>query len=308
MAKQRRYDFVDEGFLGRLERLRLIAKHLAGRGPSGQRRSRRLGDGLEFADHRSYAEGDDIRFIDWRYYARMEKLLVRLFHEHSEAGVAILLDVSASMAPGGNTEKFDHARRTAAALAFVAMGSLERVTLLAFADGLDRSMQTGRNRGRIFEVLDFLADLRPGGRTELRLCVERFGRRPGSPGTVILLSDLLDCAGELSDALARLTSASWTASQPRGRDVTVLHLYCPDDASPQLAGPILLEHCETDDRLGLNVTREVLAGYSLRWEKFLAACKRTCLSRGVLYAAAPSNVPPDRLLLSTLRRAGIVGR
>ncbi|MCK4601697.1 MAG: DUF58 domain-containing protein, partial [Phycisphaerae bacterium] len=122
MAKKRTYEFFDEAFLARLERLHLIAKRMAARGPSGPRRSRRLGDGLEFADHRAYAPGDDIRFIDWPYYARMERLLLRLFHEHSESDVAILFDASASMAPGGVMEKFDYARRAAAALAYVAMG------------------------------------------------------------------------------------------------------------------------------------------------------------------------------------------
>ncbi|RPI63335.1 MAG: DUF58 domain-containing protein, partial [Planctomycetaceae bacterium] len=83
MTKRSRHAFVDERFLARLERLALIAKRLAAQGV-GPRRSRRLGDGLEFADHRDYSPGDDPRFIDWPYYARMEKLLLRLFHEHGE--------------------------------------------------------------------------------------------------------------------------------------------------------------------------------------------------------------------------------
>src|SRR5512140_2366958 len=101
----RRYSFCDEDFLARLERLHLVAKHVASRWSAGQRRSHRMGDGLEFADHRDYAGGDDIRFIDWPFYARMEKLLLRLFHEHSESDVAIMLDASGSMSPGAAVEK-----------------------------------------------------------------------------------------------------------------------------------------------------------------------------------------------------------
>ena len=127
--------FGDE-FLRRLQRLGLIAKRIraVSAGP-GQRRSRRLGDGLEFADHRAYAPGDDIRFLDWPYYARMERLLLRLFHEHSEGAVSLLLDSSASMQLG-ELCKFDYARRTAAALAYVAMASLDRVRVLPFAETL----------------------------------------------------------------------------------------------------------------------------------------------------------------------------
>jgi len=79
---------------------------LAARGSAGQRRSRRLGDGLEFADHRDYSAGDDVRFIDWPYYARMEKLLLRLFHEHSEGQITNRLDSSAPLAPGGQPAEF----------------------------------------------------------------------------------------------------------------------------------------------------------------------------------------------------------
>ena len=132
MAKRNRHEFFDEGFLARLERLHLAGKHVAARERGGSRRSRRVGDGLEFADHRAYAPGDDVRFIDWPYYARMEKLLLRLFHEHSESEVGILLDASGSMAPAGSREKFHYALRAAAALTFVAMGGLERVVIVPF--------------------------------------------------------------------------------------------------------------------------------------------------------------------------------
>lgn len=89
----------DGDFLSRLERLHLLISKMSRSGTAGQHRSHWLGDGLEFADHRDYSSGDDLRFIDWSCYARLEKLLVRLFHRHSENDLAILLDVSASMAP-----------------------------------------------------------------------------------------------------------------------------------------------------------------------------------------------------------------
>jgi len=306
MAKRSRHDFFDEEFLARLQRLHLIAKRMAARGSAGPRRSRRMGDGLEFADHRAYAPGDDIRFIDWPYYARMERLLLRLFHEHSESDVAILLDVSGSMAtdgppggvPAGQPAKYNYARRAAAALAYVAMGSLERVILLPFAAGLGEPMRTGRNRAQILDVLDFLSALQPGGETHLRGSVEEFARRYRSAGTVIILSDLLDCSADLSDALARL--------QVQDFDVTVLHLYTPADASPLLRGPMLLHQVETAQRISMNVTEELLESYRLRWREFQAGCERTCVSRGATYVAAETSVPFERLVLQALRQAGVL--
>ena len=288
----------DEGFLARLERLHLIGKQLAFRGSPGQRRSRRLGDGLEFADHRDYAPGDDIRFVDWPYYARMEKLLLRLFHEHGEGDVAILLDASASMAPGGQADKFDHARRAAAAIAYVAMGSLERVSCVPFAETTAPAIHTGRHRGRTFELLEFLASLVPAGRTDQAGCVDQFVRRHAPKGTVMILSDLLDCAGVLSTCLARLRYV--------GCDAVVLHVYAPADVSPPLHGAVLLHQAETDELMNLHVTEDLLAGYRRRWDNFRRGCERACLSRGTIYVAAPTNLPFEDLVLRALRQAGVL--
>jgi len=298
MAQHPRRDLFDETFLARLERLHLIAKRLAFGASAGTRRSRRVGDGLEFADHRDYAPGDDIRFIDWPYYARMEKLLLRLFHEHSEADVVILLDTSGSMAPGGAREKFDYALCAAAALAYVAMGSLDRVIVQPFARELGQPLHTGRNRARILTVLDFLADLSPGETTRLGRCVERFVRSRDKGATVLLLGDLLDCEDDLSGSLAQLRQS--------GCDVLVLQVYGPADARPALGGSLLLREAETQKQMTLHVTEDLLESYRRSWDAFRAGCERTCLSRGATYVAAATDVPFEQLVLGALRRAGVL--
>ena len=296
MVKKAWREFFDEAFLARLERLRLVAKSALFRARGGARRSRRVGDGLEFADHRAYAPGDDIRFIDWACYARMDRLLLRLFHEHGESDVGIVLDCSASMAPGGHREKFNAARRSAAALSYIAMAGGERVRLAPFAEELGEPLRTARDRGRFFRVLDWLAGLQPGGRTRLKHCLERFVRGGGSVSTVLLVSDLLDCREELSDALAWLRAA--------GAGACVVHLVSPADADPPLAGPLLLQQAETGRRLSLEVTPPVRDSYRARWGEFAGFCRRTCLARGALYVPARTDLPMDRGLLSALRQAG----
>jgi len=293
-----RDDLFDEEFLRRLEQLHLIAKRLASGGPAGPRRSRRVGDGLEFADHRAYNPGDDIRFMDWPYFARMEKLLIRLFHEHSEAGVLILLDVSASMAPGGDARKFDYARRAAAALAYVAMGSGEQVTVAPFAEDLRRQIHTGRNRMRIFKLLDFLASLVPQGRTDLPGCAQKLARSRRPPGTFVLIGDLLDCAETLAETLRAVSL--------RASELIVLHVYSPSDTAPALLGPVMLRHAETGGDLNVNITDELLAAYRQQWAGFARACERTCLSCGATYVAACTSIPFEKLVLQTLRRAGVL--
>jgi uncharacterized protein (DUF58 family) len=297
--KRRRQDVFDADFLGRLQRLHLIAKQLAPAASAGSRRSRRVGDGLEFADHRDYAAGDDIRFVDWPYYARMEKLLLRLFHEHGDAEVAILADASGSMAPGGRLAKFDYALHVAAAMAYVAMGSLDRVMIAPFASAPLEPMHTGRNRANMPAVLDYLAALEPGGRTDLKAAIARLARTDAPSGAVLLVSDLLDCGGELSDALALLAH--------HGAAATVVHVYEPADAECQLEGSVLLQAAEDGGQLAVEVTPEVLEAYRAAWRQFQAGCERTCIARGAIYVAAPTSLPFERLVLQSLRRAGVLG-
>jgi uncharacterized protein (DUF58 family) len=291
-------ELFDEEFLSRLRRLGLIAKRIgATSATAGQRRSRRLGDGLEFADHRAYTPGDDIRFLDWPYYARMERLLLRLFHEHSEGAVTIMIDCSASMGLG-EVVKFDYARQTAAALAYVAMCGLDRVRVLPFSEGLAEGVRTGRNRGQILSVLEFLSGLTAVGSTALAGVVEEYARRYGETGTVFIVSDLLDCQDDLSASLALL--------RQRKDQVVVVHLIDRRDSDPGLTGAAQLASVERRRRMDLQVTPEILAVYAQRWQQFVRGLEKTCLSRSASYVQAPTSAPFERLVLQALNQAGVL--
>ncbi len=287
-----------EDFLERLQRLRVIARRAATRTAPGARRSLRMGDGLEFADHRDYAAGDDVRFIDWAYYARMEKLLLRLFHEHAAGDVCVMIDCSGSMAPGGDTDKLDYARRVAAAIAYVATGGFDRVWIVPFAERLGKTIGAGTDRGDVLRLLDELAALECGGRTKLDACTAELTTRLRPAGTVLIVTDLLDCADQLGGALARL--------RYRRCDPSVVHVFAPTDAEPAMRGPVALEAAEGNDALVVNVDDELAAGYRTRWEAMCEAARRTCGAREATYVQAPTDLPFERLMLETLRRAGVI--
>ncbi len=289
----------DDEFLQRLQRLGLIAKRIsASSHGTGQRRTRRLGDGLEFADHRAYTPGDDMRLMDWPYYARMERMLLRLFHEHSEGIVTILLDCSGSMFMGGQVGKFDYARRTAAALAYVAMSGLDRVQIQPFSGELSEGLHTGRNRRQILQVLEYLEALAANGRTCLGASVEQYARRYNEAGTVIILTDMLDAEDDLAGALSVL--------RQRTGDIILLQIVDRCDAAPSILGPMQLGSVETGRRLNLNITEDVLASYAERWGEFVRWTEKTCLSKGAIYLQAPTTAPFERLVLQVLEKAGVL--
>src|SRR6476619_6821924 len=118
-------------FLKKLEYLSLVSRRVFRGSILAQRRTRQLGGGIEFADHREYTPGDDFRYLDWNVYARHDELLLKRFQEEEDLHVYLLLDASRSMAHG-TPPKFDYARQVAAALAYIALADLDRVAVVAF--------------------------------------------------------------------------------------------------------------------------------------------------------------------------------
>ena len=63
----------DEAALRKLEQLTLVADSVRVGVMKGERRSRKRGTSIEFADYRDYSRGDDLRRLDWNVYARLER-------------------------------------------------------------------------------------------------------------------------------------------------------------------------------------------------------------------------------------------
>ena len=66
-------------FMAKLGALGVVSRKILAGKLRGERRSRKRGESLEFADYRPYAQGDDLRRIDWNLYGRLERLFLKLF-------------------------------------------------------------------------------------------------------------------------------------------------------------------------------------------------------------------------------------
>src|SRR6267154_5066146 len=94
----------------------------------GERRSKRKGQSVEFADFRNYVAGDDLRFIDWNTYARLDKLFLKIFLEEEDLHFYTLIDASRSMDFGSPT-KLHFAKQLAAALGFIGLARSDRIRI-----------------------------------------------------------------------------------------------------------------------------------------------------------------------------------
>ena len=185
----------DKDFLTRLEYLSIVSRKVFRGQLMAQRRTKQMGGGIEFADHRQYTPGDDFRYVDWNLYARHDELLLKRFQEEEDLHVYLLLDCSRSMSTG-DPPKFDLARQVTAALSYIALADLDRVSVYAFADGVLNHFPLTRGKARILSLMQFLESLTAdGAATNMTQLAEEFVIRAPRRGLALVLSDLYDPGG-----------------------------------------------------------------------------------------------------------------
>ena len=141
--------------LAQLERMELVSRKIFRGRMKGERRSRRRGQSVEFADFRNYVPGDDLRFMDWNLYARLEKLFLKLYLEEEDLHFYALIDASMSMDFGDPT-KLHYAKQLAAALGFIGLCRADRVRIETLAQPPQRRGPVLRGRGSVWRMLQYL--------------------------------------------------------------------------------------------------------------------------------------------------------
>src|SRR5690349_11689278 len=165
--------------LAQLERLELVTRKIFRGRMKGERRSKRKGQSVEFADFRNYVPGDDLRFIDWNTYARLDRMFLKMFLEEEDLHFYVLLDTSASM-DFGSPSKLDYAKRVAAALGFIGLTHSDRIRVETFSQPASVRGPVLRGRASLWRLLDYLQKLEPAGPTDLATGVRNFClRNPG---------------------------------------------------------------------------------------------------------------------------------
>jgi uncharacterized protein (DUF58 family) len=284
----------DDQFLKKLEYLHVVSK----RAFAGHNRADRLtqtrGRGLEFADHRPYTPGDDFRHIDWKAYKRLNRLLLRLFDEERDLPIYLMLDASRSMA---EPAKFDMARRLAAALCYIGLVHLDKLTILPFGRGLGHETAVGRGKGRIFRVFEGLERLEPAGPTDLRASFKEFASRPRQAGLTVIISDFLDPGG---------FEAGLKILRTLGHDVFVVHVASARDRDPGALGDVRFVDAETGELREVDVTPRLASAYVKAWNAHAAELERFCGRYAIGYVRADVDTPFEDIVLKAFRQGRFV--
>jgi len=296
MPETQSQPLLDPQFLARLEQLELVSRKIFMGRMKGERRSKRKGQSVEFADYRNYVIGDDLRHLDWNLFARLERLFIRLFLEEEDLHVYILIDNSLSMDFGKPT-KLHFAKQVAAALGFIGLVNLDRVVLEAFNDKLTQSLPAVRGRRSVWRLMDFLQKLEPAGPSDLKKALRTFSLKCSGKGIVVLLSDFMDKRG-CEDALRYLIA--------RQMDIYAIQILSQEEIEPELVGDLQLTDIEDQDVADVTVSGPLLKRYKQNLAAYRASLYEFCARRGVSYLFTSNQVPFERLIFSFLRQRGLV--
>lgn len=291
-----RAPLLTPALLRRLERLTVATRRVQRSPGKGERRGKRKGSSVEFADFRDYVQGDDLRHIDWNLYARLGQLFVKLFEECEDLTLHILLDASRSMAFGTPT-KFDFARRLAAALAYIGLTGYDRVGITAFSSGGARVLLPLRGKANTQKLFAFLEELEADGGTTLDAGARDHLLRARSQGVTVLITDALDPGG-YSGAIKRLAAAR--------ADLHVVQVLAPEELDPRLSGDLKLIDSESGAAVEISVTPGLLRRYAKNRDAFVAGLRGFCVARGALHYLVSSGTPLEQLMLDVLRHGGLL--
>jgi len=282
---------LDNDFLTQLERLTLKARRPVQGWGAGQRRSRRTGHSVEFADYRAYGSGDDMRYVDWNIYGRTDRMHVKLFVDDEDLCLHLLIDASASMACG-TPVKLNWAARIAAALGFVGLANQERVGLGVLRGSVGESLPPTRGRNRIPAMFEFLSSLNGSGATSLNESLGAYAQHSKGAGLAVLISDLLDPNG-YEDGLRALLE--------RGFEVHVIHLLSEEELRPPFEGDLRLVDQETGEMRQLRLDADTRNAYIGRLAQFINQAEKFCANNAVGYSRASSADAVEKLVLGPLR-------
>lgn len=300
----------DETVLRRLEQLTLAAESVRVGVMKGDRRSRKRGTSIEFADYRNYAQGDDLRRLDWNVFARLDRPFIKLTEEEEDLAVHILVDSSDSMNwprtdEAAETNKLIYALRLAGALGSVGLLSGDLLAVMLLDSSGRRAWGPFRGRANNWPLLQFLeaqhemlsaAAETPRG-TTLDLSLRDYALRARRPGLLFLISDLFS-RGDYRAGLSAILS--------RGYEVALLHVLSPDEVAPEMAGDLRLLDVESSEATEITIDPVTLEAYSETLESWRHEIDTFCTPRGVHYAPINTATPWDEVIWQMLRRQGVV--
>jgi len=305
-------DLVSVDLVAKLDPLDLSSRKVFFGKLKGERRSKKRGQSVEFADHRPYVMGDDLRHIDWNIFGRLDKLFLKMFLEEEDLSLHIVIDASESSACG-EPSKFEFMQRAAMAISYVGLVNLNRVAATAMGGGtrsladddapavslgdVSSSVRDLRGRRRVHELARWLCSLQPVGSYSFAQAAQRIAATRRGKGIMIVFSDFFMKEG-FESGLKLLVG--------RGYDVYCIQVLSPQELDPPLTGDLRLRDVEDGDTAEVTISAPLLKRYKANLAAYCESLREFCTRRDMTLLTVRSDTPVDVLMLDYLRKRGMI--
>jgi uncharacterized protein (DUF58 family) len=216
-------DLLPADDLAQLNGLPLFARTVMEGFSSGHHASPHKGFSVEFRQHRPYVQGDEIKRLDWKVFGRSDRFYIREFDEETNLRATVLLDASGSMQYRGTKAvvKFEHARKLAAALAYVLTGQQDAVGLVTFDSKVREFIPSRTKTTHLHNILETLLRTQPGADTSLAEVLQNLAARLRRRGLLLLITDGFDDATAFLQAIGVL--------RKQGHEIIVFQVWDRDE-------------------------------------------------------------------------------
>lgn len=288
---------INEEFLTRLDALQMhIRDNVAGMF-GGNRQSKTHGSSCEFDDYREYIAGDDITKIDWNAYARFDKLYLKLYLDERRMHNRIYIDASRSMTHG-RTQKSDQALRIAAAIAYLSISQLDKVSIYCIKDKeIHAIAENIIGKDAFLSIVGKLNEIEFDGDSYISEAIlpESVG---WGDGMSVIISDFLT-DNDFEGAIDYLVS--------KKRHVFCVQVLGADELNPLSRGKVHFFDSENAERTyKKNIDRDIMAAYREALAFVIERIRGLCNSRGADYMLAPDTATMAELFFGNMVDMGVL--
>ena len=233
---------LDPASLAKISRLELVAKQFMDGYVQGLHRSPHLGFALDFAQHRQYTPGDDIKRLDWRVFAKADRFYIKQYEVSTTLQAHIVLDASGSMAYRGQSDamsKFRYAQFVGACLSYLVLRQQDSAGLVTFDNQIRQMLPPRTAPSHLLRLIRAIDETKAEKESALAPILHEVAERLKHRGLVIILSDCIDKAAEVVEALHHL--------RHKKHEVMLLQIMADDELTFPFRKWSLFESLERDD-------------------------------------------------------------
>ncbi len=288
---------INEEFLQQIEALQVILKNNLAGLFGGNHQSRTYGSSCEFADYRDYIPGDDITKIDWNAYARFEKLYLKLFLDERQVHTRIYIDASRSM-DYGNGKKAEQALKIAAALAYLSVCEMDKVSIYYIKENEIHEVIEGIvGKESFYNTIGKLNDIEFSG--DCFISDSILPTKVGyGDGMSIILSDFLT-DNNYEGAIDYLVG--------KRRDLFCFQILSKEELKPTVRGKVHFYDSEDINRqYRKNINRDIAVAYGKAVDYTVNRIRNYCNSRGANYLLVQSEKSVSEVFLKSLPEMGVL--